>query len=65
MRGTTIGGKAEAGATAIVGVPGSGVKYFLHLMNKSVKSGIPLELFSRKVRLKGKEPDRNTGVAVS
>ena len=43
MRGTTIGGKAEAGATAILGVPASGVKNFLHPKNKSVKSGIPLE----------------------
>src|SRR6266851_5348178 len=43
MRGTTFGGKAEAGATAILGVPASGVKNFLHPKNKSVKSGIPLE----------------------
>src|SRR5258708_40287410 len=43
MRGTTRGGKEEAGATAILGVPASGVKNFLHPKNKSVKSGIPLE----------------------
>jgi hypothetical protein len=37
MRGTTIEGKAAAGATAILEVPGSSVKYFLHSNIKSVQ----------------------------
>jgi len=49
MRGTTIGGKAEAGALAILGVPASRVKHFLHSMNKSVKFGIPLVLACGKL----------------
>jgi hypothetical protein len=49
MRGTTIGGKAEAGATAILGVLASGVKNYFHLLNKSVKSGIPLALSCGKL----------------
>jgi hypothetical protein len=49
MRGTTIGGKAEAGAIAILGVLASGVKNYFHLMNKSVKSGIPLALHCGKL----------------
>src|SRR5882672_2829842 len=44
MRGTTIGGKAEAGALVILRVPASGVKHFLHSMNQSSKIGFPLEL---------------------
>src|ERR1700674_1040436 len=34
MRGTTIGGKAEAGATAILGVLASGVKHYFHLIEQ-------------------------------
>src|SRR6266566_2477043 len=49
MRGTTIGGKAEAGALVILGVPASRVKHFLHSMNKSVKFGIPLVLACGKL----------------
>jgi hypothetical protein len=43
MKGTTLEGKAEAGATAILRVRIRTVKYFLHLINKSVKLAILLE----------------------
>jgi hypothetical protein len=66
MRGTTIGGKAEAGATAILGVSAFGVKRFFFLQqNKSVNSGNSLEVCLILKRFQPCQPKNWPKVAVS
>ena len=50
MRGTTIGGKAEAGAFAILGVSASGVKHFLYSIEQIGKIGNLISSFLWKNR---------------
>jgi len=57
MRGTTIGGKAAAGANDIMGASASGVKYFLHPAKqigqngKSIRTLFPFSALRNRTNL--------------
>jgi hypothetical protein len=66
MKGTTIGGKAAAGANAILRAVASGVKSFLHPITKSVEYRISLGLFLRPSAVPTDyQPGKGAKVAVS